>query len=40
MRVYVPLVKQTYNGKPILFGCGDFINDYEGIRVMRVIGMI
>ncbi len=22
---------EVYNGKPILYGCGDFINDYEGI---------
>lgn len=22
---------ELYNGKPILYGCGDFINDYEGI---------
>ena len=22
---------EMYHGKPILFGCGDFINDYEGI---------
>ena len=22
---------EIYNGKPILYGCGDFINDYEGI---------
>lgn len=23
---------EVYGGKPILYGCGDFINDYEGIR--------
>lgn len=23
---------EVYRGKPILYGCGDFINDYEGIR--------
>jgi poly-gamma-glutamate synthesis protein (capsule biosynthesis protein) len=23
---------EIYRGKPILYGCGDFINDYEGIR--------
>jgi len=23
---------ELYRGKPILYGCGDFINDYEGIR--------
>lgn len=23
---------EVYQGKPILYGCGDFINDYEGIR--------
>jgi poly-gamma-glutamate synthesis protein (capsule biosynthesis protein) len=22
---------EVYNGKPILYGCGDFINDYESI---------
>jgi poly-gamma-glutamate capsule biosynthesis protein CapA/YwtB (metallophosphatase superfamily) len=22
----------VYKGKPILYGCGDFLNDYEGIR--------
>ena len=22
---------EIYNGKPILYGCGDFLNDYEGI---------
>jgi poly-gamma-glutamate synthesis protein (capsule biosynthesis protein) len=22
---------ELYKGKPILFGCGDFLNDYEGI---------
>lgn len=21
-----------YRGRPILYGCGDFLNDYEGIR--------
>ncbi|MBE9554790.1 MAG: CapA family protein, partial [Proteobacteria bacterium] len=23
---------EIYNGKPILYGCGDFLNDYEGIE--------
>ncbi len=23
---------EVYQGKPILYGCGDFLNDYEGIR--------
>jgi poly-gamma-glutamate capsule biosynthesis protein CapA/YwtB (metallophosphatase superfamily) len=23
---------EVYQGKPILFGCGDFLNDYEGIK--------
>ena len=23
---------EVYQDKPILYGCGDFINDYEGIR--------
>jgi len=23
---------ELYHGKPILYGCGDFLNDYEGIR--------
>jgi poly-gamma-glutamate synthesis protein (capsule biosynthesis protein) len=22
---------EVYKGKPVLFGCGDFLNDYEGI---------
>jgi poly-gamma-glutamate synthesis protein (capsule biosynthesis protein) len=22
---------ELYNGKPVLYGCGDFLNDYEGI---------
>lgn len=22
---------EIYNGKPVIYGCGDFINDYEGI---------
>jgi poly-gamma-glutamate synthesis protein (capsule biosynthesis protein) len=22
---------EIYNGKPVLYGCGDFLNDYEGI---------
>jgi poly-gamma-glutamate synthesis protein (capsule biosynthesis protein) len=22
---------EVYNGRPILYGCGDFLNDYEGI---------
>ena len=23
---------EVYNGRPILYGCGDFFNDYEGIK--------
>ncbi len=23
---------EVYNGRPILYGCGDFLNDYEGIK--------
>jgi len=23
---------EVYHGKPIIYGCGDFLNDYEGIR--------
>jgi poly-gamma-glutamate synthesis protein (capsule biosynthesis protein) len=23
---------EVYRGRPILYGCGDFLNDYEGIR--------
>jgi len=26
-----PKSVEVYKGKPILFGCGDFLNDYEGI---------
>ena len=26
-----PMAIEMYAGKPILYGCGDFINDYEGI---------
>jgi poly-gamma-glutamate capsule biosynthesis protein CapA/YwtB (metallophosphatase superfamily) len=26
-----PLGIEVYQGRPILFGCGDFLNDYEGI---------
>jgi len=26
-----PLGVEIYRGRPILYGCGDFINDYEGI---------
>lgn len=26
---------EVYRGKPILFGCGDFLNDYEGISGYR-----
>jgi poly-gamma-glutamate synthesis protein (capsule biosynthesis protein) len=26
------LAIEVYAGRPILYGCGDFINDYEGIR--------
>jgi poly-gamma-glutamate capsule biosynthesis protein CapA/YwtB (metallophosphatase superfamily) len=26
-----PRAIEIYHGKPILYGCGDFINDYEGI---------
>ena len=27
-----PKAIELYRGKPILYGCGDFINDYEGIH--------
>lgn len=27
-----PRPLEIYQGKPILYGCGDFINDYEGIQ--------
>ncbi len=27
-----PLGIEVYRGKPIFYGCGDFVNDYEGIR--------
>lgn len=27
-----PLGLEVYRGRPILYGCGDLINDYEGIR--------
>lgn len=27
-----PKAVEIYRGRPILYGCGDFINDYEGIR--------
>jgi poly-gamma-glutamate capsule biosynthesis protein CapA/YwtB (metallophosphatase superfamily) len=27
-----PQCIEVHEGKPILYGCGDFINDYEGIR--------
>jgi poly-gamma-glutamate capsule biosynthesis protein CapA/YwtB (metallophosphatase superfamily) len=27
-----PLGMELYGGRPIVYGCGDFINDYEGIR--------
>ncbi len=27
-----PIGIEIYRGKPILYGCGDLINDYEGIR--------
>ena len=26
-----PKAVEVYKGKPILYGCGDFLNDYEGI---------
>lgn len=26
-----PKAMEVYHGRPILYGCGDFINDYEGI---------
>ena len=26
-----PKAMEIYRGKPVLYGCGDFINDYEGI---------
>jgi len=27
-----PLAIEVYRNRPILYGCGDFLNDYEGIR--------
>jgi Mg2+-importing ATPase len=27
-----PLAIEVYQGKPVLYGCGDLINDYEGIE--------
>ena len=27
-----PIGIEIYNNKPIIYGCGDFLNDYEGIR--------
>ena len=27
-----PKAIEVYRGRPILYGCGDFLNDYEGIR--------
>jgi poly-gamma-glutamate synthesis protein (capsule biosynthesis protein) len=27
-----PLAIEAHAGRPIFYGCGDFINDYEGIR--------
>ncbi|WP_336712002.1 CapA family protein [Arthrobacter sp. USHLN218] len=27
-----PRPLETYRGRPVLYGCGDLINDYEGIR--------
>jgi poly-gamma-glutamate synthesis protein (capsule biosynthesis protein) len=27
-----PMAIEVYRDRPILYGCGDFINDYEGIR--------
>jgi poly-gamma-glutamate capsule biosynthesis protein CapA/YwtB (metallophosphatase superfamily) len=30
-----PLGIEVYKGKPILYGCGDFLNDYEGIESHR-----
>ena len=27
---------EVYKNKPILYGCGDFINDYEGISGYEV----
>jgi poly-gamma-glutamate synthesis protein (capsule biosynthesis protein) len=30
-----PLGIEVYKGRPILFGCGDFLNDYEGISGYR-----
>jgi poly-gamma-glutamate synthesis protein (capsule biosynthesis protein) len=26
-----PMAIEVYNGRPILYGCGDFLDDYEGI---------
>ena len=27
-----PMGIEVYQGKPVLYGCGDFLNDYEGIQ--------
>lgn len=30
-----PLPMEVHRGKPVLYGCGDLINDYEGIRPQK-----
>lgn len=35
-----PLGIEVYRDKLILYGCGDFINDYEGIGATNGTGMI
>ncbi len=32
-----PVGMELYRGRPILYGCGDFINDYEGIRGYEIV---
>jgi poly-gamma-glutamate capsule biosynthesis protein CapA/YwtB (metallophosphatase superfamily) len=31
---------EVYKGKLVLYGCGDFLNDYEALPAMRSTGMI
>jgi len=30
-----PITMEVYRNRPILYGCGDFINDYEGVAAYR-----
>ena len=30
--VTLPITREGYRGKPILYGCGDLLNDYGGIE--------